>query len=209
MDFYHHAGHEFENYEKSHGSRLQYLINDLKLDEIRNKRIIEFGYGLGHLYNKFSRAFKNNNHYVGVDYVENPTIKPTRYFQHDLNTEFLLKDTFDYGFCFETCEHLTAPYTCLLNLKERVVEDGIIYLSVPGESCQHNVLYPALFYPVNNFIDFLTQMGLEIIEHKKHNICFSQEVFTLKNLGWDKFKMKWFKGEPKFQNQPPHIQINL
>ena len=52
-------------------------------------------------------------------------------------------------------------------------------------------------------------MAFEIVDHKIHDKCFYQELFTLRNKNWDRSQMLWHKNEYKFRNIPPHISINL
>jgi len=112
-------------------------------------------------------------------------------------------------FCFETIEHLTNPYSCLLEIKKSLKRDGILYLSIPHQNTTHNTIYPGLLYPVENFIKFLSQMAFEIQDFRFHDKCFSQNVFILKNKDWNHSKMLWHKDENKFRNIPPHISVNL
>jgi SAM-dependent methyltransferase len=206
-DFYKTYGHSYDEYERSHKPRLDFLIEDLKLNELKNKNIADIGCGLGFTYNRLSADIQKNYYgYDGADF-ENP---PFNYQKVDLDNFNINKnDFFDTVLCFETIEHLTNPYNCLLEIKSILKKDHLLYLTIPEATTQHNTIYPGLIYPVQNFIKFLEQMAFEIIDLKIHDKSFYQNVFTLKNKDWNYSKMLWPKQEEVFKNIPPHISVNL
>lgn len=200
-------------YERSHGPRFDFLVKDLGLDKITNSRVGDFGCGYGPIFLRM--GFDKGNQYFGWDGAD--IVVPEEefwYYRQDLSAsesdaEELLTKPLDYAFCFETIEHLTNPYNCLVKIKSLLKLDGILYLSVPHESITHNTIYPGLLYPVQNFKEFLGQMAFEIERHVTHDKAFKQHVFTLKNKDWNHSKMKWFKGEEKFRNISPQEAVNL
>jgi 2-polyprenyl-3-methyl-5-hydroxy-6-metoxy-1,4-benzoquinol methylase len=105
--FYKTYGHSYEEYERSHKPRLDFLLEDLKVD------------------------------------LDNFNINKN--------------DFFDAVLCFETIEHLTNPYNCLLEIKNILKKDHLLYLTIPESRTEHNTIYPGLIYPVQNFIKFLEQ----------------------------------------------------
>jgi len=206
--FYKTYGHPYEEYEKSHKERFNFLIEDLKLNDLKNQKIADIGCGLGFIYNRLSPDIQIN--YIGYDGA-NFLNAPFNYKQVDLDN-FSIPDNhnfFDVALCFETIEHLTNPYNCLLETKNILKQDSILYLSIPNVKTEHNTIYPGLLYPVNNFEYFLKQMAFEIVDHKIHDKCFYQEVYILKNKDWSHSSMLWHKNEDKFRNIPPHTSINL
>ncbi len=201
-----------EIYEKAHAPRLDFLVRDLKLDEIKNSVVYDFGGGTGLIFKRLPRD--GGNHFYIVDGAEAETkygIKITA----DLNLPFAkhILTTYDsladIAFCFETLEHLGNPYNCLSEIKEVLKPGGILYLSIPNISTTHNTLYPGLFYPVDNFKEFLGQMAFEILDHRFHDKAFTQEVFVLRNKGWNFSKLKFPKHEEKFKGIPPIEAINI
>lgn len=206
--FYKTHGHSYEEYEKSHKERLDFLIEDLRLNDLKNKKIADVGCGLGFIYNRLTPDVQKN--YFGYDGFNliNP---PFNYHQVDLDNFSIAKyhNCFDAVLCFETLEHLTNPYNCLFEIKNILKIEDLLYLSIPNHRTEHNTIYPGLLYPVENFICFINQMAFEIVDHRHHNKNFHQEVFILKNKSWKFSKMLWHKSEEKFRNMPPHIQINL
>lgn len=206
--FYNTYGHSYEEYEKSHKQRLDFLVSDLHLNELNNKKIADVGCGLGFIWHRLSASIQQN--YIGYD-GSSINNMPFEYYQIDLDNFITDKNEFfDIVLCFETIEHLTNPYSCLLEIKKILkINQGIIYLSIPEEHTTHNTIYPGLFYPKNNFETFLQQMAFEIIDYRLHTKCFSQHVYTLINKDWSHSKMLWYKHETKFRNIPPHISINL
>ena len=206
--FYQTYGHSYEEYEKSHKQRFDFLREDLKLNDLKNQKIADIGCGLGFIYNRLTTDIQNN--YFGYDGA-NFSNPPFNYKQVDLDN-FSIPEKhgfFDSAFCFETIEHLTNPYNCFLEIKNILKKDGILFLSIPNVRTEHNTIYPGLLYPVSNFIYFLDQVAFEIINHRVHDKAFYQEVFILKNKDWNYSNMLWRKTEEKFRNIPPHISINL
>jgi SAM-dependent methyltransferase len=212
-NFYKLDGHSIEQYENSHKPRLDFLIEDLKLNEIVNRNVGDFGCGYAPIFRRMSHG--NGNVHFGYDGdVSRAAEDVCRYTQCDLNRPIVSRNNawdaqLDIAFCFETLEHLTNPYSCLSEIKRILKEDGILYLSIPHDSCTHNTIYPGLLYPVENFMEFLGQMALEIKDHRVHSKAFSQHVFTLVNKPWGHSKMKWYKGEEKFRNVSPAVAVNL
>lgn len=206
--FYTLDGHSIEEYERSHKGRLDFLVEDLKLNEIKDSQVGDFGCGYGPI---FRRMEKKDNRFFGFDADRSCMAREVCcYRQVDLNSMIEQgSNLLDVAFCFETLEHLTNPYVCLTEIKRILKKDGVLYLSIPHEDCTHNTLYPGLFYPVSNFKEFLGQMAFEIEDHRIHDKCFKQHVFTLRNKGWSFSKMKWVKGEDKFRNVSPQVAVNL
>jgi SAM-dependent methyltransferase len=206
-DFYKTYGHSYDEYERSHKPRLDFLVEDLKLNELIDKNIADIGCGLGFIYNRLSPDIQKNYYgYDGADF-ENP---PFNYEKVDLDNFNTNKNQFfDSVLCFETIEHLTNPYNCLLEIKNILKKDHLLYLTIPEATTQHNTIYPGLLYPIQNFINFLEQMAFEIVEIRIHDKSFYQNVFILKNLDWSNSSMLWRKEEDKFRNIPPHVAINL
>ncbi len=207
-NFYKLDGHSIEQYERSHKPRLDFLVEDLKLAEIKNSSVGDFGCGYAPM---FRRLPKNDNFYFGFDGDSSrAAAEYCCYRKVDLNLPIeQTDDLLDVAFCFETLEHLTNPYVCLTEIKRILKKDGLLYLSIPHDSCTHNTIYPGLLYPVENFKEFLGQMAFEIEDHRIHNKAFSQHVFTLRNKTWAFSKMKWEKTEDKFRNVSPQVAVNL
>jgi 2-polyprenyl-3-methyl-5-hydroxy-6-metoxy-1,4-benzoquinol methylase len=206
-DFYKTQGHSYEEYERSHKPRLDFLVEDLKLNELKDKNIADIGCGLGFIYNRLSPDIQKN--YYGYDGADSSNA-PFNYEKVDLdNFKCDKHNFFDIALCFETLEHLTNPYNCLFEIKNILKENHLLYISIPHPKTQHNTIYPGLIYPVENFVKFLEQMAFEIIDYKIHDKSFYQNVFIVKNLNWHQSKMLWHRNEEIFRNIPPHISINI
>lgn len=204
--FYITEGHDYVSYEASHGPRLDFLVKDLALNYTQG-RVADIGCGLGFIHRRLSPDVQKR--YVGFDATE-LTEPAFEYHQQDLDQPTTYTgEKFQTALCFETLEHLTNPYQCLVNIKNLLVENGVLHLSIPHEATTHNTIYPALLYPVKNFGEFLAQMAFGIERHVIHDKSFVQHVYTLRNLPWSESRMKWFKDEPKFRNIPPHVAVNL
>lgn len=209
-DFYDHQSEE--KYEASHAPRLDFIVEDFKLNELDNKRIADFGCGYGCL---FKRLQKKNNTFIGFDgYEQDDASRYCEYHVTDLDSKFADKflennKQVDIATCLETMEHVLNPYNALYEMKKILKEDGLLYLSIPHSAITHNTIYPTLIYPPNNFMVFLKQMAFKIEDARIHNKAFAQVVFTLRNKDWSHCEMVWKKDEEKFENIPPHIAVNL
>lgn len=203
------SGQGIEIYEQSHAPRFDFLMEDLDLSSIKNSSILDVGCGYGPIFNRMNPD--NHNDYVGVDgaSVENSFEYHVADLNYDKFSDCFTGRKFNYIFSFETFEHLSNPYHCLLEIKKLMDKDSIFYLSIPHECVTHNTIYPSLIYPVDNFIKFLEQCAMEVVDVRIHNKSFVQNVFTLKSLGWENSKLRWPKHEDKFQGIPPHEAINL
>lgn len=202
-------GQGIEEYEKSHKARFDFLIEDLKLNEIKNSNILDVGCGYGPIFKRLDKT--NNNNFYGIDGagIKNEFPYTVSDLSYDKFSDFYENKKFDFIFSFETFEHLTNPYHCLLEIKKLMHENSIFYLSIPEVSVKHNTIYPTLLYPVDNFVIFLRQCAMEIIDFRQHDKSFKQNVFTLKSLDWNHCEMVWYNPNEKFRNIPPHISINL
>ena len=195
-----------QGYENSHSQRFDFLVSDLKLNELKGHKIADYGCGSDFLYKRLSPDIQVN--YNGYDSAD--LSLPFNYTKVDLNNfETDKVDFFDTSLCFETMEHLANPYNCLLQIKKSLKKDHILYLSIPHERTLHNTIYPGLLYPVENFVVFLKQLAFEVLDQRYHNKNFHQNVFILKNKDWHHSNMVWYKKESKFRNVPPHVAINL
>jgi hypothetical protein len=73
---------------------------------------------------------------------------------------------------------------------------GHIYITTPEIKVQHNVLYPGLFYPRQNFEVFLGQMALEIIDgFEMSHSCYAWKCI---NKPWTEKRPLFPKSEAKF-----------
>jgi SAM-dependent methyltransferase len=206
-NFYKTHGHSYEEYERSHKPRLDFLIEDLNLNQLTNQKIADIGCGLGFIYNRLNPDIQKNYYgFDGAD-IDNPIFN---YEKVDLdNFKIDKQNFFDTVLCFETLEHLSNPYNCLLEIKNILKQNGLLYLSIPHENTTHNTIYPTLLYPKENFNIFLKQLAFEIIDIRYHDKAFYQNVFVLKNKGWNYSEMFWPKHEEIFKNIPPHISVNI
>ncbi len=179
-----------EVYEGSHAARLDFLVEDLELEQLSNCKIGDFGCGYGCTLKRMPTDRGNN--YFGWDGYENTMAsKYCDYrvvnFDHEFADEFLASnDELDVGFCFETIEHVQNPYNMLYEIKKILKTDGILHLTIPHAATTHNTIYPSLMD--KNFV---------------------QVVYELKNKTWEHCQMVWHKPEDKFRNIPPHMAINV
>ena len=196
------------DYEKDHKPRLDYLIEDLKLKMIKNKKICDFGAGGGYVL----RNMDKSNTLIAVDgfEVEDDLTREQYNLDSPFADDFISKHgKIDVAFSFEMFEHLTNPYNFVFEMKKVLKTEGLLCFSVPHEATQHNTFYPGLIYPVKNLIEFFKQMAFVPIIQKIHRKRFVQNVIVFKNKSWDSVQMRWHKKGKSFQGQPPHVQVNL
>lgn len=202
-------GQNIAEYENSHRDRFDFLITDLGLNNLYNASILDIGCGYGPIFNRLNSNIQKFYHGIdGANLINNTFSYEVADLSYDHFSDRYTQK-FDYILSFETFEHLTNPYHCLLEIKKLMHENSIFYLSVPHESVTHNTIYPGLLYPIDNFKTFLKQCAMSIIDHRIHSKSFVQNVFVLKSLDWSYSEMLWYKSNDKFRNIPPHISINL
>ena len=197
-----------DEYLKSHKPRLDFLIEDMKLNSIKDQKVCDFGAGSGYILKNMDPS----NELIAVDgfKVEDELTREQYNLDAPYSDDFLSKHgQIDVAFSFEMFEHLTNPYNFIYELKKVLKEGGLLYFTVPHEQTQHNTYYPALIYPINNLIQFFQQMAFKVIEKKVHSRRFVQNVLVLENRSWDNVRMRWPKEGDSFKGQPPHIQVNL
>lgn len=206
-NFYKTYGHSYNEYEASHKGRLDFLVEDLSLNNLQNKNIADIGCGLGFIFNRLNPEIQKNYYgFDGAD-ISDPYFKYEKIDLDNFKTDYT--NFFDVALCFETLEHLTNPYSCLIEVKKILKDNAILYLSVPEERTTHNTIYPGLLYPRQNFELFLKQLAFQIIDYKLHDKCFYQNVYKCINKDWSHSQMMWPKYEQKFWGIPPHESINL
>ena len=64
--FYKTHGHSYEEYEKSHKERLDFLIKDLHLNSLEGKNIADVGCGLGFIYNRLNPKIQKKSNIKGT-----------------------------------------------------------------------------------------------------------------------------------------------
>ena len=219
-------------YEFSHGPRLDAIAARYDLKSLRG-RVLDVGGGLGFLGKRLDPSV---DYWVidGAEITEEQRLCKGTWIKADLDhDEFSRHDASGFGptgqrdtmrytdrhlgsfqtaFCLETLEHLFAPYHCLVEIKKLVKLDGIIYLSVPPISVWHNVVYPALLWPPENFMQFLGQMALPITdfwEYKPTTVGWPAYTFRCINRPWSEKKLMFEKQELKFRDASPLECTNL
>ena len=174
------------------------------------------------------RLDKSNEYWVfdGADIPKEKLLTTGTYIQVDIDRDnfgekhqtyedvfsYNYSDTpqdFDYGFILETIEHQMSPYNSLVEMKKMVKRDGEIIISFPDETVWHNVVYPGLLWPRQNFEIFLGQMALPIIEFWHWQKGWPAYHYRCRNAGWEEKRMIYPKHETKFKFATPLEMTNL
>jgi hypothetical protein len=90
--------------------------------------------------------------------------------------------------------------------------NAFIYISVPTETVWHNAIFPSLLWPPNNFIQWLNQMALPVVDfyvYKPSGRGWPAYQYTCRNAPWTESKMLFPKDDPKFFGQTPVGYVNL
>lgn len=214
-DFYNkNPGEDYgDNYDTQHGQRLDAMIDRFNLKSLTNKRILDVGAGMGFL----GKRLDPTNYYMAIDGANVPEDKRLckgDFLKVDINiAQMEYGDPLDVGFCLETIEHCTNAYNCLCIMKDLVKKGGEIYISYPTETVWHNVIYPGLLWPRQNFEQFLGQMALRIVDfwefQPKPGGGWPAYHYKCINETWDKKVMLYEKSEDKFKFATPVEMTNF
>ncbi len=205
-------------YDRDHGPRLDHVVEFYKLrTRLAGKCVVDVGGGLGFL----GKRIPEVGEYVVIDGARIDFAQRLcrgLWVAADLDHEHFAKapmkagGDFDAAFCLETLEHISNPYHCLVEIKKLVKRDGDVYLSIPPPSVWHNTVYPGLLWPVHNFVTFLEQMALPILELHQYDPKdrgWPAWQFHCRNADWVEAKMVFPKHEEKFRGKTPLEYTNL
>lgn len=204
-----------ESYWLDHGPRLRALLEKYNLvEKLKHKSVVDVGGGLGFL----GKLLDPSTRYIVFDGA-NTLREQTRLCKGEWIIVDLDKDGFgNYGtdaeavFCLETLEHLTNPYHAIVEIKKLVKLNGDIFLSVPTETVWHNTPYPSLFWPPANFVQWLGQMALPIVDayiYTPKDRGWPAYQYWCRNAPWEEARMLFPKSESKFFGKKPHEYANL
>lgn len=208
-----------ESYDSQHGARLDAVVahHDLK-NRLAGKRVVDIGGGMGFL---GKRLDPSTDYCVidGAEIAEKDRLCAGNWKQFDLDHDQFgsYRDTslcgpFDAALCLETLEHLPGIYHCVEQMKRLVKRDGDIYISVPTETVWHNVIYPSLLWPPQNFHQWLGQMALPVVEfwtYKPKDRGWPAYQYHCRNADWTESVMLFKKDDLKFYGQTPVGYANL
>lgn len=104
-----------------------FVWKNLKVDEIKNKRIIEFGSrtdgdSIRNVFEKWGCK-----KYIGIDYVAGKNVDVVCNAENILDT--FQKNSFDIVLCFEMMEHIADWRKAISNIKNICKEKGIIFIT--------------------------------------------------------------------------------
>jgi 2-polyprenyl-3-methyl-5-hydroxy-6-metoxy-1,4-benzoquinol methylase len=103
--------------------------------DLSGKSVIDVGCGNGMLLKTLSEKYKIASQ-TGMEYAEAAlqlatSVNPAaNYVVHDINLPY--KEQYDAVLCTEVLEHILHPANAFKNLLEMVLEDGILFITVPN-----------------------------------------------------------------------------
>ncbi len=228
--FFTKGGDEYETlYRLDHGPRIAELLRRYDLvNQLKYKRVVDVGGGQGFL----GEMLDSSTEYWVIDGAEIPLNKRLckgSWVQRDLDYDrfadvpYYQQDTsygysggrwpqFDMGFALEVLEHLSNPYQALEQMKKLIKPDGLIHISLPCESVWHNVVYPSLIWPPQNWIVFLQQMALPVLDHwtyEPKERGWPAYQYVCINKPWSEKRLIYPKDDPKFLHATPLQCTNL
>lgn len=210
------AGDEYAaTYRQDHSPRIRAMVERYGLKEkLAGKRLVDVGGGLG-----FAGEWLDptTDYWVidGAEFRPEQRVCKGSWLRADLDHDRFgepVAGIFDAAFCLETLEHCTNPYNCIEQIKRLVRSDGDIFLSVPTESVTHNTPYPSLFWPYQNFVQWLGQMALPVEDgyvYKPKGRGWPAYQYKCRNANWTEARMLFPKPDPKFQGKTPQEYANL
>lgn len=219
-------------YDHSHGPRLDAMINHFNLGNLKNQRIVDVGGGLGFL---GKRLDPSNDYWVidGADVLPEQQLCKGQWINTDLDhssfgsystlvveqvsgdgiaSHTVQMSQFDVAFFLETLEHIGNPHHALVEIKKLVKPNGNILISIPTENVWHNAPYPSLLWPQSNFVQFLEQMALPVVEsweYQPKTVGWPAYHFMCRNEAWSNKKLLFPKAETKFHDATPLQCTNL
>lgn len=133
-----------------------------------NTAILDYGCGAGLFLNYIKNNYGNTDLY-GVETNEASISYGREEFKLQIDTE-IQENKYDFICCYHVLEHIQYPYKLLQKFRELLVDDGILYISVP-EIVQYDILDEA---SGANAVEF------EELYHLNHVNQFSR--VSLRNL---------------------------
>jgi SAM-dependent methyltransferase len=209
-NFYKKTPDYHDNYDNEHGSRIDWIIETFKLNDITDKRIIDIGCGRGNFFKRLPKS----NYFLGIDGadIESKLCEFTL-LKLNLDNPFAdilsNEDRFDFLIASEVLEHISGLDNIMLEMKKILKENHYAIFTIPHISVTHPTIYPGIFYPEQNFKIFIQQYGW-IVERIEHCPIGCKSVcFLVKNLPLEKSIPMFPKNDIKFYGKTPREYTNL
>lgn len=202
-----------EDYDRQHATRIQWVIDQFKLNDLSNQRILDVGCGKGNFFSRMNSHAGNT--FVGLDGAKlGPQGKLTDFLsiRVDLSQPFAHlfdnEERFDLIICSETLEHVAGIDNVLLEMKKLLKVNGHAIFTIPDVLVTHPVAFPGLFYPHQNFVIFIEQYAWLVEEQAYFDAGWQTRAFKVRNAPMREQKVI-FPKDQKFWGQDPIAWTNL
>ncbi len=210
-----------DDYDKSHGSRISWVIKRFGLDKFQNQRIVEVGAGKGNYFKRMQESENPHglvnypgNYYIGLDgALTGEKLSNFLSLRVDFNGPFgQLFDNerpFDFLICSEVIEHCANINNVMLEMKKLLKVNGKALFTIPHVSVTHPTAFPGLFFPEQNFQIFIQQYGWIVEDFDIFQDGWKTCCFLVRNAPMKEQIPLFPKQEAKFRGQEPINWANL
>lgn len=173
------------------GTRLRFILQSLK--PLQPKNVLDIGCGTGEHLTSHLSTFLPNTQIWGVDSDERTIAHATGRFSYISNLTFSTKIPDDIQFnaiiASEVLEHVHNPYVFLLDLKQRLRDDGRIILTLPnGYGCSEMMSFLEVslsligVLPLIAFVKKKTQLA-----HREQQLSFHDTMANSPHINFFDF----------------------
>lgn len=199
-----------QNYDSQHSTRIDWVVNRFKLQDIQNQRVIDIGCGKGNYFKRMNP----NNYFVGLDgAITGEKLCDFLSLRVNLNDPFgHLFDNeqkFDYLICSEVIEHISNIDNIMLEMKKLLKTNGKALFTIPHESVTHPVAFPGIFFPERNFQLFIEQYAWIVEDFDIFQDGWKTCCFLVRNAPMKEQKPLFPKFESKFLGLNPIDWTNI
>lgn len=201
----------YSNYVSSHMPRCIWVMERFGMDKVINKRILGIGDGPG-----MNLSLLNKNNYL----VNMDGAKLDKKLCHFLNLRvdfnrpdfgmlFDNEEKFDYIIACELIEHVSNINNLMREMKNLLKINSHAIFTIPHESVWHPTSIPGLFFPHENFKQYIEQWAFIVEDFDIYQQGWKTVCYKVRNAPIQESRPKYFKEEVKFLNSYPDDWPNL